>query len=159
MQRRNGFTLIEVMIVVAIVALLAMVAIPAYTDHIRRGKLAEGTSALLGMKIKMEQYFADNRSYTTPGAPVIDACVANSSVPKPTLQYFTIDCDTPARTGTTFTITANGGTAGDGTLAGLSFTINQAGARATVVASGSTMDKAGYQSNANCWTMRKGGTC
>ena len=80
MQRYKGFTLIEVMIVVAIIAILATVALPAYTDYVRRGKIAEGTSALLAMKTKMEQYFADNRSYTTPGAPVLDACVRSESV-------------------------------------------------------------------------------
>jgi type IV pilus assembly protein PilE len=157
MPRIKGFTLIEVMVVVAIIAILAAVALPAYTDYVRRGKLSEGTSALLAMKTKMEQYFADNRSYTTPGAPVIDACVANSSVPKPALQYFTIDCDTPARTATTFTITANGIAATE--VGGVAFTINQAGARTTAITSGSNMDKAGYKPNANCWTMRKGGTC
>jgi type IV pilus assembly protein PilE len=157
MQRYKGFTLIEVMIVVAIIAILAAVALPAYTDYVRRGKLTEGTSALLAMKTKMEQYFSDNRSYTTPGAPVLDACVPNSSAQSPALQYFTIDCNTPARTATTFTITANGNANTD--TAGIAFTINQAGARSTTVTSGSTLDKAGYQSNANCWTVRKGGQC
>jgi len=157
MQRYKGFTLIEVMIVVAIIAILATVALPAYTDYVRRGKLAEGTSALLAMKTKMEQYFGDNRSYTTPGAPVLDACVANSSVPKPVLQYFSVDCDTPARTATTFTITVTANVGSE--LEGIAFTINQAGARSTTVTSGSTIGKAGYQSNANCWTVRKGGVC
>jgi type IV pilus assembly protein PilE len=156
MHRQSGFTLIEVMVTVAIIAILAAVAIPNYTDYTRRGKLVEGTAALLAMRTKMEQYYQDNRSYVTPGGAVLDACTAGSSVPKPTLKHFTIDCNTPARTATTYTITA---TAIDSNVLGIAFTINEANARTTVVTSGSTMGNAGYVSQANCWAVKKGGVC
>jgi prepilin-type N-terminal cleavage/methylation domain-containing protein len=159
MRRQPGFTLIEIMVTIAIIAILAAVAIPNYTDYVRRGKIQEATSQLLAMRTKMEQYYQDNRSYITPGAPVIDACKAGSSVPKPTLKYFVIDCDTPARTATTYTITAVGGSPEDQSMTGISFTIDQSNTRATTVTGGSIMAKAGYQSNANCWTVKKGGQC
>ncbi|MDY0744338.1 type IV pilin protein [Paucibacter sp. R3-3] len=58
-----GFTLIELLITVAIIGILAAVALPAYTDYVRRGSLPEATSALSDYRIKMEQYFQDNRNY------------------------------------------------------------------------------------------------
>src|SRR2546425_8114960 len=75
MQRPTGFTLIELMVAVAIVAILAAVALPNYTDYVRRGKIQEATSALLAMRVKTEQYFQDNRQYPTGG------CVALPAVP------------------------------------------------------------------------------
>ena len=156
MQRPNGFTLIELMVTVAIIAILAAIAIPNYSDYVRRGKLQEATSNVLAMRTKMEQYFQDNRSYTTPGAPVLAPCTAGSSVPIPTLKYFTITCPATANPATTYTIQASGN---DPTLVGISFTIDQGNVRATTVAGGSPMDQAGYTANANCWTIRKGGQC
>lgn len=68
--RRNarGFTLIEIMIVVAIVAILAAVAVPAYGDFVTRGQLVEAHQGLGAFRIRMEQYYQDNRSYTGTGA-------------------------------------------------------------------------------------------
>ena len=154
MQRATGFTLIEVLVTVAIVAILAAIAIPNYTDYVKRGKLTEATSTLLSMRTKMEQYFQDNRSYTTPGAPVLAPCTANSSVPIPTLKYFTITC--PVLTATTYTIQAD---ASDPSITGLRFTINEANVHATTVTPGSPIEQAGYTNNSNCWTIRKGGQC
>jgi type IV pilus assembly protein PilE len=154
MQRPTGFTLIELMITVAIIAVLAAVAIPNYTDYVRRSKLQEATSTLLAMRTKMEQYFQDNRSYTTPGAPVLAPCTAGSSVPIPAQKYFGITC--PVLTATTYTIQAD---ASDPSITGLRFTINEGNVRATTVTSGSPIEQAGYTSNPNCWTIRKGGQC
>jgi len=67
MHRQSGFTLIEVMITIAIVAILAAIAIPNYANYLTRGKIQEATSNLLGMRVKMEQYFQDNRMYVSPG--------------------------------------------------------------------------------------------
>jgi len=156
MQRHSGFTLIEVMVTIAIVAILAAIAIPNYTDYIRRGKLAEGTSALLAMRTKMELYFQDNRSF-------VGACAAGTVVPLPSnpgspagiLKYFQITC--PVLTATTYTVQADGGMPlTDGTLAGLTYTINQANARSTVVTGGGLMYQGGYRSNATCWVSKKG---
>jgi type IV pilus assembly protein PilE len=62
-RREAGFTLIEVMIAVVVVAILASIAVPSYQDYARRGQLPEAFSALADYRVKMEQYYQDNRNY------------------------------------------------------------------------------------------------
>lgn len=126
----RGFTLIELMIAVAIVAILAAIAYPAYREHVRRGYVPEATSALGQGRIAMEQWFQDNRTYV--GAP----CPANT-------PRFAFNC---ATTATTFTITATG----QGPMAGFVYTIDEANARAS---------QTPWGNNDACWVTRPGGQC
>ena len=150
MQRQSGFTLIELMITIAIVAILASVALPSYTSYITRSKIQEATSNLLAMRTKMEQYYQDNRKYT-------GACAAGTVAPLPgtpagTLKYFTISCPTLSDgPPPVYTIQAVGM---GSDLAGLTLTIDQANNRQTVsVPSGWTMP------STNCWVSKKSGDC
>lgn len=68
--RTKGFTLIEVMIVVAIVAILASVAVPSYLESIRRGNRADAAATLLKNANWMEQQFTVNSSYKLPDGTV-----------------------------------------------------------------------------------------
>ena len=68
MRHTRGFTLIELMFTVAIMAILAAIALPSYSDYVRRGRLTETLSAMAGMRVKMEQFFQDNRTYAGAGA-------------------------------------------------------------------------------------------
>ncbi|MDA1106963.1 MAG: type IV pilin protein [Proteobacteria bacterium] len=60
-----GFTLIELMIVVAIVGILAAIAYPSYTDSVRKGRRAEAITALYQLQIAEEKWRANNVSYTS----------------------------------------------------------------------------------------------
>ena len=137
-----GFTLIELMIVIAIVAILAAIALPIYSDYITRSKLSEAYNALSAYRVSQEQYFQDNRSYVTT-AGLCGAAI-------PTLKYFTLTC--PAPSSTTYTAQAQGlaGTP----VAQFTFTINNQNVRAT------TNTPTGWGPNqASCWVVRKGGAC
>ena len=65
MRFKQGFTLIEVMITVAIIAILAAIAVPNYTDYVTRSKFTEAHGMLADLRVKMEQYYMDNRRYST----------------------------------------------------------------------------------------------
>jgi type IV pilus assembly protein PilE len=149
MQRQSGITLIELMVAIAIVAVLASIAIPSYTSYVTRSKLTEATSSLLAMRVKLEQFYQDKLTYA-------GACLPGTIATPPTLKYFTITC--PVASASAYTIQAAGGTAGDNTMAGITFTIDQANTRATTVTAGSTMDQAGY-TGAACWVSKAGGVC
>lgn len=66
---RAGFTLIELMITVAIVGILAAIAYPSYQDSVRKGKRAEGRTALIDFMQQQERYLTQTGSYleVTPG--------------------------------------------------------------------------------------------
>jgi type IV pilus assembly protein PilE len=150
MRRVKGFTLIELMIAVAVVAILSAIAMPSYTDYTRRSKLAEATAALLSMRTKLEQYYQDRRTF-------VGACVAGTVAPLPTgLQYFTVDCNgIIPLSDTQYTVRA----VGIKEMTGIVFTIDQANTRATTVTPGTAMANAGYIDNATCWVQKKGGLC
>ena len=69
----RGFTLIELMITVAIVALLASIAYPAYLDSVRKGRRAEGRSALLNLLQQQERFYTQTGSYMSFVAGATDA--------------------------------------------------------------------------------------
>jgi type IV pilus assembly protein PilE len=137
--RAAGFTLIELMIAVAIVSILVAVALPAYNQYVVRGNVPQATSRLATLQVQMEQFFQDNRTYV--GAP---GCTADTSN-----RYFDFSCS--AQTATTFTLQA----VGKGSMAGFTYTVNQQNQRASAsLPSGWTAP-----SPNNCWAIRKDGAC
>ena len=153
-SRRNhtGFTLIEHMIVVAIVAILSSIAIPAYQDYVRRGQLPDGTGSLSSLRVQMEQFYQDNRAYVNAAG----ACGV-TAIPAPT-RYFTYACapntTVGAPAGQSYRITATG--AAGALTNGFVYTINEANAQFTTgVPAGWTIPAP----PATCWVTRRGGLC
>jgi prepilin-type N-terminal cleavage/methylation domain-containing protein len=143
--RSKGFTLIELMIVVAIVAILTTIAYPNYRDYVIRGQLVDGTTALAALRANMERYYQDNRTYITSAA-FPSPCAAAPY----TAGRFTITC--PTTTLTTFTLQAQG-TAGD--LTGFQFTVDQADVQQTVVTTPPA--PATFLSCNTAWVTKTGG--
>ncbi|MFM2447938.1 MAG: hypothetical protein RIS44_388 [Pseudomonadota bacterium] len=149
--RQRAFTLIEVMIVVAIIAILAAIALPSYNDYITRGRLVEGTNALAALRANMERHFQDNRTYltvTVGGTTFTSPCGA-----LPTVPNFTLSCPPATLTAVTYGLTATG----TGPLSGIAFTLDQVNAATTTV-SGSFASWS-PTSPAACWVTRRGQTC
>jgi type IV pilus assembly protein PilE len=147
-SHHKGFTIIELMIVVVIIGILAAVAIPSYRDYILRGKLVDAHNALSDFRVRMEQFYQDNRRYDGGG---LGGCGANA----PTSKYFTFTCAPAAAPAQTYSATANG-IAAEGTD-GFSFTINESNARATTVSAPATTS--GWSSNGACWIRSKPNIC
>jgi prepilin-type N-terminal cleavage/methylation domain-containing protein len=144
--RAWGFTLIEVMIVVAIVAILAAVALPAYTDYIRRGNLPEAFTALSDYRIKMEQYYQDHRNYGSGTACADGAPAPTWNTFAPGAKHFSFQCATD---GQTYTVTATGSTGSN--VSGHVYTIDQDNRQQTTQFKGGTVSK-------SCW-LSKGNEC
>ena len=142
MRRHTGFTLIEVMIVVAIVAILSAIAIPSYSEYVIRSRITDGIAGLAGMRVKMEQYFQDNRSY-------VGACTTGTIAALPNADHFTFTCPAANLAANTYLVTATG----TGPMNGFVYTLDQNNARVT------TGVKTGW-ANGNCgWVMKKDGSC
>lgn len=63
MKRARGFTLIEVMVVVTIIAILAAIALPSYNNYLRKGRRADAQAALTDIASRQQQYLMDARAY------------------------------------------------------------------------------------------------
>jgi type IV pilus assembly protein PilE len=142
MRKAAGFTLIELMIAVAVVGILAGVAYPSYRDYLIRSKISEAVANLSDMRVKMEQFFLDNRTYS-------GACVSGTVAPLPSGKYFSYTCTNLSAT--TYTVTATG-VANQG-MGSFQYTVNQNNTRTTVSV------PSGWTAAGSCWTLRKDGSC
>ncbi len=77
MKKQQGFTLIELMIVVAIVAILAAIALPAYQDYMKRSKVSEAVATAGACKTSVAEYAAANNAL--PGTLAQSGCSAEKS--------------------------------------------------------------------------------
>jgi type IV pilus assembly protein PilE len=138
----SGFTLLELMIVVAIVSILAAIALPSYGDYVRRGQIVDAFNNLAVFRSKMEQYYQDNRNYGSATACASDS-TANSWNTFDPGGYFKYSCATSNGL-QGYTITATGFS---GQTPGHVYTIDQDGNRRTTKFQGVAI-------SANCWLTR-----
>jgi type IV pilus assembly protein PilE len=144
-RRARGFTLIEMMIVVAIAAILAAVVLPMYRTYVQRGRIIDATSRLSDFRVRMEQYYMDNRTYDNAGkCGVADPTDTNDAA-------FTIECSGSSATAYTAKAT---GKASKG-MKDFVYEINQAGAKKT----SGVPSSSGWTANATCWVTQKDGSC
>jgi type IV pilus assembly protein PilE len=142
----DGFTLIEVMVTVAIVAILASIAIPSYTAYITRAKLTEAVNNLADTRIKMEQWYQDNRNYGTTGTTCGMAMPATAAT-----NNFAITCATIAPY-LTYTLSAKSlASRGLGAADDYTYTIDQTNAKSTTKFKGAASTK-------TCW-LNSGSEC
>jgi type IV pilus assembly protein PilE len=142
-SRPRGFTLIELMVTVAIVAILAALAAPSYRNYVLRGQLVNATNGLSTLRANMERYFQDNRTYASVGTFTSPCLAASSSL---VAGSFQLSCTT-APGALTFTLQA----VGSGSTSGFVFTVDQNGNQATTVAGVS-----GWYSCSNAWVTKAG---
>lgn len=144
MKLQTGFSLIELMIVVVIVAILSAVAVPAYNSYSMRGKIPDATSNLAAKRVQMEQFYQDNRTYVAGTGCVVDTTSS---------KYFDFSCVAPdgvAPTTLVYTIKA----VGKGSMTGFTYTINESNTKATTQAPG------GWgPTSTSCWITKQGGGC
>lgn len=76
---QQGFTLIEVMIVVAIIGILAAIAYPSYDEYVKRGNRTEGQAFLSDVAARQERYFSQNNAYITAAANVAKLGLSSTS--------------------------------------------------------------------------------
>lgn len=127
-----GFTLVEVMIVVALVAIITAVALPSYQAYVKRSRVPAGLDALQAYATRMEQRFQDSGSYASGAACALTL---------PTASNYSFAC-TISGSGSGYTITASG----SGTLAGYSYSIDHNGTRITVAHPNGLP-------GSNCWSL------
>ncbi|MGF6348909.1 type IV pilin protein [Variovorax sp. W2I14] len=148
-RRIAGFTLIEVMITVAIVAVLASIALPSYRDYVLRGQLVDGTNGLAAMRADMERYYQDNRTYLKTGA-FVPPCTATASRANVSGTFQLSCAAAPAATSTTYTLQA----VGSGPTKGFTFTVDQLGLQGTTVEGVS-----GWTGCDKAWVTKRGQAC
>ena len=132
-SRQRGFTLLELVIAMVVVAILAAVAIPNYNGYVTRSRLTEATGTLAAYRLRMEQAYQDNGNYGAGGC----------AVPMTSTTTFNYACSLTSA-GQGFTATATG----TGQTSGYSYSIDEQGQRRTLAFPG--------VGAAACWVIRAG---
>lgn len=128
---QRGFTLIELMIAVVVIGILSSIALPNYTDYVRRSRASAALAEMASFGARMEQFFLDNRNYGAGGCGVAN----------PTVPDYAFGCAL-TNGGQGFTLTATAQINNEGV-----YTIREGNQRATTTFKGGSVAK-------TCWVIR-----
>ena len=131
------------MVVVLIISVLSVLALPSYNDYVRRSQIVEAVTTLADFRVKMEQFYLDNRSYGTG---------TTCGVGNPSGKYFSYSCSLGA-SDQTYTMTASGIS---GAVSGANrhvYTINEANQKSTTTFKGASV------TGKNCWLVKTNSDC
>ncbi len=150
-MKNKGFTLIEVLITVAIIGILSAIVLPNYRDHVMRGQLAEGRERAEDFRLRVTQAFQTARTYAGAGA----GCVIGNPLNTPAFSFVCA----PTGGGTGFIITATGVAATS--VAGFIYTTDDGNARTSTVpgtapAHWQSLPAGNAAWPAACWITRPG---
>jgi len=135
-KKQTGFTLIEVLIAMAVMAILSSIALPAYQEQVRTGKRTEAQNLLLEAASKQQRFFSDNMAFAANMGLLGYGAAGNNAQPTETGDYNV--GITPVGTGYTLTATALNGQVNDGCI---NLTLTNTGAKG----------KSGTKTLAECW--------
>jgi type IV pilus assembly protein PilE len=139
-RQGSGFSLIELLVVVAIIGILTAIAVPAYGNYVTRSRLVEAFSGLSMAQTSAEDFWSNGHTYVG-----LDTVTPSRLPPdSPNFRFSWADL-----TDSSYTVKATG----QGALAAFVYTIDQNGTRVTLNA------PSDYGTSNSCWIDRKGGQC
>ena len=125
-QKMRGFTLIELMLVVAVISILTAIAYPSYIASVQRGHRTDATSALMSAAGTLEQFYAQNQSYATNAAGTATTLASLGIATTTQGGYYTLSLNVQT---TTYSLQATPTGAQVGDTACGTFTLNSLGVR------------------------------
>ena len=150
LSKDAGFTLIEVMTVVVVIGILAAIALPNYQEYLLRSKLVDASSSLSQIRVQLEQYYQDNRSYDAKPDEPAGEC-GGAAVSGSDSRYFSYTCST-SDGGQSFTVTATG--EAEGGTSAFAYTVDQLNNRKTTA-----LPEKWGETPVSCWVSTKGQKC
>lgn len=129
-KKNSGFTLIELMIAVAIISIIAAIAIPSYNDSVRKTKRTDAKAALAKAATLQERYYTENNGYTNDITDVGGSASEEG--------YYTLSSDTSACASSCFVLTATVNAGGEQALDETcwTFTLDHTGRKASATKAG-----------------------
>lgn len=149
-NHHRGFTLIELMIAILIIAILAGLALPSYQESVIKSRRAEAKSALMDLQNRMERFYIDRNTYANACITGVNTCSASNSVlgsANTENGYYRLSISNASATGYTLTAAPQGAQTKDTKCQAL--TLTNTGTKG--VAAPTSGGTAPTSTAANCW--------